>query len=84
MHMPIPFYKVRMGYVWRESNFLTSEGCEKSVFDLNLLLFSFSFYDWLRFKHYPVLLASSVVPGALGLYPTAPAAPYIPTTPTTP
>lgn len=43
MHMPIPFYKVRMGYVWRESNFLTSEGCEKSVFDLNLLLFFFLF-----------------------------------------
>ena len=60
---------------------MTSEGCEKSVFDLNLLLFffffSFSFYDWLRFKHYPVVLASSVVSGALGLYPTAPSAPYI-------
>lgn len=44
--------------------------------------FSFSFYDWLRFKHYPVVLASSVVSGALGLYPTAPSAPYIPTSPT--
>lgn len=36
-----------MWYVWRESNFLTSEGCEKSVFDLNLLLFLFFYFLWL-------------------------------------
>ena len=36
-----------MWYVWRESNFLTSEGCEKSVFDLNLLLFLFFFFPFL-------------------------------------